>query len=75
MANRPPNNKLRDYARYSAIGMQMMTAMLLGAFGGRWLDTRLGTSPFLLLLLLLLGVAYALYIVVRLANNNHNDKK
>lgn len=57
------------YLRYSSIGFQMMAAMLLGAFGGMRLDTYLGTKPLMLIVLLLLGVAYSLYIVIKIVSD------
>ena len=56
------------YLRYSSIGFQMMAAMLLGAFGGMRLDAYLGTKPLMLIVLLLLGVAYSLYIVIKIVS-------
>lgn len=56
---------MESYARYSSIGFQMLAAMLLGAFGGLQLDKWLQTSPWLTVLLTLLGVAMAMYIVIK----------
>ncbi|HHP50414.1 MAG TPA: AtpZ/AtpI family protein [Moorella mulderi] len=53
-----------DYARYINLGaslvLTMTAAILLGLYGGRWLDERWGTSPFFLILGVLLGVGMGL---------------
>ena len=50
-----------DLYRYSGIGFQF--AAVVGAFslGGHWLDGRLGTSPWILLLGVFTGFALGLY--------------
>lgn len=39
------------------VGVEMASAMVVGAFLGYWLDRWLGTKPFLMIVLLLLGGA------------------
>ncbi|MCL6449966.1 MAG: AtpZ/AtpI family protein [Acetobacteraceae bacterium] len=46
-------------------GFTLLAAMALGYYGGRYLDSRLGTSPYLSLVGLLLGVGAAFRILVR----------
>jgi hypothetical protein len=46
-------------ARVGAVGLEMGIAVALGYLGGRWLDGRLGTDPYLGLAGLLLGVGAA----------------
>lgn len=36
---------LRDYARYSGIGIQMAVSLGLPIYGGWWLDERYASSP------------------------------
>ncbi|WP_406677256.1 AtpZ/AtpI family protein [Neomoorella carbonis] len=49
-----------DYARFAnmafSFGVTMTAAILLGLYGGAWLDRRLGTSPLFLLAGVFLGV-------------------
>ena len=46
------------YIKYSSIGMEMLGAVLLGGFGGNWLDKKLEFSfPFFTITLILLGLA------------------
>jgi len=57
------------YARYVnyavSFGVTMATSLLLGFFGGRWLDRKLGTEPFFLVLGLLAGTALAFYSMIK----------
>ncbi|AKX95244.1 hypothetical protein MTHERMOG20_15220 [Moorella thermoacetica] len=49
-----------DYARYTnmafSFGITLTAGVLLGFYGGSWLDRRLGTSPWLMLAGVLLGI-------------------
>lgn len=55
-----PKRPYWDYAKYAnmafSFGVTMVAGILLGLYGGGWLDRRLGTSPFFLLAGVLLGV-------------------
>ena len=42
--------------RYSGVGIEMAVFIAAGTLGGRWLDSRYGTEPWLLLVGVLLGV-------------------
>ncbi|MDN5347027.1 MAG: synthase protein [Clostridia bacterium] len=50
-----------QYAKYAnlavSLGLTMAAAIFLGYWGGSWLDKKLGTAPWLMLLGMLLGVA------------------
>ena len=46
-------------------GLTLLAAMALGYYGGRYLDSRLGTAPYLAMLGLLLGVVAAFRILMR----------
>ncbi len=58
--------QLRTAARFSAIGIEMGLSPLVGYFGGRWLDQKLGTAPWLMIIGLLLGAAAGFRSVFRL---------
>jgi F0F1-type ATP synthase assembly protein I len=49
--------------------IQISGIMLCSVFGslgaGIWLDKRLGTTPWLLLILMILGMAFAMYTIYR----------
>lgn len=38
-----------DASGLAGMGIQFVVAMLLGLFGGRWLDGKLGTAPWLMI--------------------------
>ena len=54
-----------DYVRFAGAGLQFaLTFLALGALGW-WLDGRLGTEPWLMILGILLGAAGAFYSLVK----------
>ena len=58
------------------IGVQFVAVLLVSLFGGKWLDERLGTAPWLLLLGVFLGFALSvLYIYRRLAIDPKDPRK
>jgi len=50
-----------DLYRYSGLGLQFAATVGLFALGGRWLDGKLGSSPWLLLAGVFTGFALGLY--------------
>jgi F0F1-type ATP synthase assembly protein I len=54
-------------ARASAIGLQFAISIAIGALGGRWLDTRFDTEPWLMLLGIVLGSAAAFRDMAKIA--------
>jgi F0F1-type ATP synthase assembly protein I len=63
------------YLQYAGAGLQFaLTFLVLGAIGW-WLDGRLGTGPWLMVLGILLGAAGAMYSLVRrLAPDQRSDR-
>lgn len=53
-------------ARWSSIGIQFVFSVLLGYWGGKWLDGKLETTPWLAYLGIVLGATAALYDMYRL---------
>lgn len=51
--------------RFSALGIEMGLSLALGFFGGRWLDARLGTKPYLAIAGFVLGIAAAFLALYR----------
>lgn len=51
--------------RYSAVGIEMAVAIAFGTLGGHWLDTKLGTSPYLFWFGLTIGIGAAVLAIVR----------
>ena len=67
-APRPPDRErasTSDYGRYAALGIQLAaTPLLLGALG-HWLDKKLATEPWLLLVGIFVGAAGGFYSIAR----------
>ena len=60
---------LRAMARASAMVLEMWVMIVAGAAAGHWLDTRLGTSPLLLLCLSSAMLAGGIYRINRTVGN------
>jgi ATP synthase protein I len=56
--------------RYSALGLEMGVATALGYGTGWWLDRRFGTKPYLMLVMLLLGIAAGFRSLYRAAKRS-----
>lgn len=56
---------LRRMGGAAAAAAELAVAVLVGVFGGAWLDTRFGTSPVLLLSLSLAGLLVGLVRLTR----------
>lgn len=54
-----------NWTDYAQIGLELAAAVLLGFFGGWWLDRRLGTLPWLTLAGAVLGLAGGFWLVVK----------
>ena len=52
-------------AAYAGLGLQFAATILIFLFAGQWLDRRLGTSPWLMLLGVLLGAGGGIYSMYR----------
>lgn len=50
---------------YGTIGLEMVLSVLFGMFGGRWLDGRFDTAPYLMLIGFGFGVAAAIRALLR----------
>jgi F0F1-type ATP synthase assembly protein I len=64
---------LRQAAPFLGAASLMTGAVLLGVLGGRWLDDRLGTQPWLLLTGALIGVGVGLRQVAVVALGRRRD--
>jgi F0F1-type ATP synthase assembly protein I len=67
---REQREQLKQVLGLSTIGLELALSIALGYFGGRWLDGKLGTGPWLRWIGLGLGLAAgarSLYRVVRRA--------
>lgn len=65
-------------AQFIGVGLQFAGSILLFLFAGRWLDERLGTEPWLLLLGTLVGAAagfYSLYRQLTSATRGRDERR
>ena len=62
----PVNDGLKSYARYTALGFQMIIIILVSVWGGIKLDKLFGfVNPVFTVILSLLGVFAAIYTAVK----------
>lgn len=54
-----------NYWNYAQIGLELAAAVLAGFWGGYWLDKKLGTAPWLMLLGAAFGMAAGFYLVAK----------
>jgi ATP synthase protein I len=64
-------NGPRGYLRYFHLGTQMAVTIVLGVFGGMWLDGRWGTSPILTVVGSVLGIGLGMGVVIREVGRIH----
>lgn len=64
-SSRPPSPVSNDLFRFAGLGTQF--AATLGVFGGLgwWLDTKLGSSPWLLIIGIFAGFGLGLYSMIK----------
>jgi ATP synthase protein I len=63
-------------AAVAGLGMQFVVAILLFLFLGKWLDERLGTTPWLLIAGVFLGAGASFYSIYRrlMADQKRDDE-
>jgi ATP synthase protein I len=75
----PSENPLLTYGRYGALGFEFAGAVLAGIFLGRYVDSYLGTSPWLMVLGAVAGLAGAIYrlivVLQQISDRGHDDRK
>jgi len=64
-SNPQKKRKMNAYLKYSGMAFQMLSPILLGVYIGYRLDAYFATTPLFLVVLLLGGLALAMYIVMR----------
>ena len=77
LLNREQREQLKQLGSLSTIGLELGLSIALGYLGGRWLDGKLGTEPWLQWIGLALGLAAgarSLYRVVRRARRMMEDE-
>ena len=69
---------LKTLASVGAFGIELLVATTIGFLGGRWLDRKLGTDPWIGLLGLLLGLTAGfrnLIRTIRKAQREQDDEE
>ena len=61
--------------RLVGVGWYIGACIVLGVFGGLWLDNKLNTRPIMVILGLILGVIVAFYGVYRMIPPNINNRQ
>jgi F0F1-type ATP synthase assembly protein I len=61
--------QLKVFARIGALGIELALSTVLGLLGGRWLDSKLSTAPYLTVVGLLLGVTAGFRSLYKTARN------
>jgi len=59
---------------FAGIGLQFAASILLFAYAGQWLDRRLGTGPWLLIVGVFLGAGGAFYSMYRKLTASQADQ-
>ncbi len=78
LLNREQREQLKQLGSLSTIGLELGLSIALGYLGGRWLDGKLGTEPWLQWIGLALGLAAgarSLYRVVRRAQRMMEEEE
>lgn len=67
----------KNYLKYSSLGFQMAITIGLATWGGQYLDGKYeNEQPIFTIILILLGIAIALYQVIReVSNLSKQDEK
>lgn len=54
-----------DSARYASLGLELGISVLIGLFGGRWIDGRFDTAPWGMLIGMVLGLTAGVRSIYR----------
>lgn len=63
---------LQGYNLALQISGALLCSVFGSLFGGIWLDRKLGTTPWLTLVLMVLGIAFAMYTIYRIVKESQN---
>lgn len=75
MSENGKGNPLRAVAIASSISVEIAAGTIIGYYSGRWLDSKLGTDPWLMIAGLLVGLAAGMWgIILTLEAFNKKDK-
>lgn len=76
MPKKSPNKPFQAMALSTTVVSYLVGPLLIGLFGGRWLDRYFSTSPLFLIIGMLLGLATGIFGLLRvlktfLGDDNH----
>lgn len=63
---------LKGYHLAMQISGMMVLIIFCSLFGGIWIDRKLGTTPWLMLILMVIGLVYAMISIYRIATENQH---
>ena len=61
----PPRRPLSSGAEFAGVGLQLGATLALSAWLGYWLDRKLGTLPWITIVLVFFGFSAAFYSIYR----------
>ena len=59
---------------YGAVGFQLAAAVVIGLLGGNYLDTKIGTAPWLAIISLILGSVGGFWNLIRILTWHRSRK-
>jgi F0F1-type ATP synthase assembly protein I len=59
----------------ASVGIELSLSTVIGALGGRWLDGKLGTTPWLMISGLILGVVAGFRSLIRTAQRANRENQ
>jgi ATP synthase protein I len=65
--------QLNALARLASVGIEFSVSTVIGLLGGKWIDGKLGTQPWLMLVGLVLGVTAGLRSLLRTARRANQE--
>lgn len=68
-------SELRQLGLLGTIPMLLAAGPLIGFFIGRWLDSKLGTEPFLMILFLVMGFGAAVKETIKIIKEANRDSE
>lgn len=66
--NRPENEdarQARSFGRYAGVGLQFAVSMVVFLYAGQWIDRRLGSAPWGMIIGVFVGAGAAFYSMYR----------
>lgn len=63
---------LKGYHLAMQISGTLVLIIFCSLFGGIWIDRKLGTTPWVMLVLMVVGLAFAMYTVIQIAQEGQN---